>query len=271
MSTIAPDAAMLPPQPSRSSLGSLSPDNYFPPPPPPRPYSPNPSSLSTSSPNPGVAYCSGSGNPYFSPPTPATPQLPRRQPAQSNYPPQSPPQGSPSNPSLTHVVSAPQVMVSPPQRQAQDPHKSRPSGSSLKTLYAKTQKNKYTRFATKLAVGTLTASILGADLSDLADGFDGMDIGDSADVGAGDVGGYDGSGGDGFDGTTYGDSGAGYGDYDTAPAVDQPQPDTDAGTSAGGLPSNPADTTTWMEQQTWQNVTLPQLAGAPSPALLTVP
>ena len=163
-------------------------------------------------------------------------------------------------------------MVSPPQKQAQDPHNRRSAGSSLKTLYAKTQKNKYTRFATKLAIGTLTASILGADLTDLADGFDGMDIGDSADVGADDVGGYDGSGGDGFDGTTDGDGGAGYGDNDAAPAADQLQPDTSAGAgaSAAGLPSNPADTTAWMQQQTWQNVTLPQLAGGPCPALLTV-
>lgn len=131
------------------------------------------------------------------------------------------------------VGSVPQMPVSPTQLRQGAVTGIRGSVQGLRRAYNMTQRNPWTRLATKIAVGSV-ASALGADLSGGGDAFDASDF-------------------DNGDGVDY--------SPDVAGAVD---------TGCPGVPStdDSADVTEWMQQETWQSVTLPQSGWANDPAAL---
>lgn len=137
--------------------------------------------------------------------------------------------------------------------QPQPPQKKRHSLTrGLKKAYALSQKNTLTKVATGIALGAV-GSALGADLGGIVDGLDALGFGD-----------------DSIDGGT---------DGPDAPALDTTDADnqglSNSSAPAGGNPdfsnlqNGSAETTEWMQQKTWENVQLPNLAGPSiTPAML---
>lgn len=110
------------------------------------------------------------------------------------------------------------------------------------------QKNTFTKVATVVAIGTVSMA-LGADLSGIVDGFGAPDFGG---------GGIDGSNGVTFD--SAGANGEELGNLDTS---------TGSNGDFSSLQNGSAQTTEWMQQQYWQHVQLPNLAGPTvTPAML---
>lgn len=155
--------------------------------------------------------------------------------------------GAPTPESLRKIQTQP-MGTTPAGYSTRPPQKKRHSiTGGLKKAYAMSQKNAYTKFATAVAVGTVGVAI-GTDLSGILDGLDAFDFDSSSADGA--------NTGSDFTGNDQVPSGSGL--------------SSSGNMNPSDLPNGSAQATEWMQQQTWQNVTLPNAAGPSfTPAMMS--
>lgn len=217
------------------------------------------------------------GYPYHNAASPQAPQQAAARPTVTN---------NPQRPPLTQVTSAPQMPTSTnpsPQVQPSSTRSKRQSlANGLKKAYTATQSSPLTKMATRIAIYSIASSLTG---SDVGSGFDSVDMSSGYDGGFDTS--YDSGYNAGFDSglDTGVDAGANIEAANQQAAAANLAAISSGGIDSGTVPADQTDlltrdptsttmssgdVTQMMQQQMWENVTLPQSGWSCDPSSLPI-